>query len=123
MSGVFWRSFWGSACRRDPPGTLAAHPVRIYSALPAGALGKKYQKIWTAYGSPLLDLSERLRSELISTLAKNMLAPLSVELGMLYSKPSVPEALGAPLAFDDAAPLRDGLCDPFQSGIGKASCP
>ena len=26
--------------------------------------GRKYRKIWTAYGSPLLDLSERLRSEL-----------------------------------------------------------
>jgi ferrochelatase len=55
---------------------------------------KKYRKIWTAYGSPLLDLSERLRTELTTTLAQNMLAPLSIELGMLYSKPSVAAALG-----------------------------
>jgi ferrochelatase len=54
---------------------------------------RKYRKIWSAYGSPLLDLSERLRSELISTLAQRMLAPLSVELGMLYGNPTVPEAL------------------------------
>ena len=55
---------------------------------------RKYKKIWTACGSPLLDLSERLRTELTSTLAQNVLAPLSIELGMLYSKPSVSEALG-----------------------------
>jgi ferrochelatase len=54
---------------------------------------RKYKKIWTACGSPLLDLSERLRTELISTLAQNVLAPLSIELAMLYSKPSVSEAL------------------------------
>ena len=55
---------------------------------------RKYRKIWSAHGSPLLDLSRRLCSELTSTLAQSMLAPLSVELGMLYSKPSVAEALG-----------------------------
>ena len=55
---------------------------------------RKYRKIWTAYGSPLLDLSERLRAELTTTLAQNMLAPLSIELGMLYSEPSVKQALG-----------------------------
>ena len=55
---------------------------------------RKYRKIWTAYGSPLLDLSERLRSELTTTLSQNILAPLTVELGMLYSKPTVAEALG-----------------------------
>ncbi len=54
----------------------------------------KYRKIWTAGGSPLLDLSQRLRTELIGTLAQRMLAPLSVELGMLYGEPTVPEALG-----------------------------
>jgi ferrochelatase len=53
----------------------------------------KYRKIWSAYGSPLLDLSERLRAELTSTLAQRMLAPLSVELGMLYGDPTIPEAL------------------------------
>jgi ferrochelatase len=54
---------------------------------------RKYRKIWSASGSPLLDLSERLRTELIGTLAQRMLAPLSVELGMLYGEPTVPEAL------------------------------
>ena len=54
---------------------------------------RKYRKIWSASGSPLLDLSERLRTELIGTLAQRILAPLSVELGMLYGEPTVPEAL------------------------------
>ena len=54
---------------------------------------RKYRKIWSAAGSPLLDLSERLRTELIGKLAQRILAPLSVEIGMLYGDPSVPEAL------------------------------
>jgi ferrochelatase len=55
---------------------------------------RKYRKIWTAHGSPLLDFSQRLRTELTSTLAQRMLAPLSIELGMLYgSDPTVPQAL------------------------------
>jgi ferrochelatase len=54
---------------------------------------RKYRRIWSACGSPLLDLSERLRTELIGKLAQRMLAPLSVELGMLYGEPTVPEAL------------------------------
>jgi ferrochelatase len=53
----------------------------------------KYRKIWSAYGSPLLELSERLRSELILTLTQRVLAPLTVELGMLYSRPGVAPAL------------------------------
>ena len=53
----------------------------------------KYRKIWSHNGSPLLDQSERLRTTLVSALAQKMLAPLSVELGMLYGTPSVPEAL------------------------------
>jgi protoporphyrin/coproporphyrin ferrochelatase len=57
-------------------------------------VARKYRLIWTACGSPLRDLSERLRAELAGSLAQRMLAPLSVELGMLYSPPSVPEALG-----------------------------
>jgi protoporphyrin/coproporphyrin ferrochelatase len=58
------------------------------------AVARKYRRIWTATGSPLRDLSERLRGELATALAQRMLAPLSVELAMLYSPPSVPEALG-----------------------------
>src|SRR6267378_7258683 len=57
-------------------------------------VARKYRLIWTATGSPLRDLSERLRAELASSLAQRMLAPLSVEVGMLYSAPSVAEALG-----------------------------
>jgi ferrochelatase len=56
-------------------------------------VARKYAKIWTEDGSPLRALSERLREELNSALARRLLAPLSVELGMLYSRPSVPEAL------------------------------
>ncbi|MBV8805138.1 MAG: ferrochelatase, partial [Sinobacteraceae bacterium] len=54
----------------------------------------KYRKIWSKLGAPLLALSEQLRAELIGTLAQRMLAPLSVELAMLYGgDPSVPQAL------------------------------
>ena len=54
----------------------------------------KYRKIWSERGAPLLDLSERLRAELTTTLAQRMLAPLSLELGMMYGgEPSVPNAL------------------------------
>src|SRR5215468_2711628 len=49
----------------------------------------KYRSIWTASGSPLRDLSERLKVELAAALAQRMLAPLSVEVGMLYSAPDV----------------------------------
>jgi ferrochelatase len=53
----------------------------------------KYRRIWSRSGSPLLEISERLRSELLGTLAQRMLAPFSVELGMLYGEPGVPQAL------------------------------
>jgi protoporphyrin/coproporphyrin ferrochelatase len=53
----------------------------------------KYRRIWTASGSPLRELSERLRAELANALAQRMLAPLSVELGMLYSAPELRAAL------------------------------
>ncbi len=56
-------------------------------------VARKYRRIWSAGGSPLLELSERLRSELTSTLAQRFLAPFSVELGMLYGTPSVAQAL------------------------------
>jgi len=55
---------------------------------------RKYRKIWSQAGSPLLALSRQLRTELIGTLAQRMLAPLSIELGMLYGgDPTVPQAL------------------------------
>jgi ferrochelatase len=56
-------------------------------------VARKYRRIWTAGGSPLKDLSERLRDELAKVLAQRILAPLSLELGMLYSAPLVGEAL------------------------------
>jgi ferrochelatase len=55
---------------------------------------RKYRKIWSQSGAPLLALSQHLRTELIGTLAQRMLAPLSIELAMLYgTDPSVPQAL------------------------------
>jgi len=54
---------------------------------------RKYRRIWTPEGSPLLLAAEQLRERLADSLARRTLAPLSVELGMLYSNPSVPVAL------------------------------
>jgi ferrochelatase len=57
-------------------------------------IAPRYRRIWSEAGSPLRALSEQLRKELSAALARQVLAPLSVELGMLYSPPSVREALG-----------------------------
>ena len=54
---------------------------------------RKYRRIWTEQGSPLLIESDALRTALGQNLARRMLAPFSIELAMLYAKPSVPEAL------------------------------
>jgi ferrochelatase len=56
---------------------------------------RKYRTIWTPEGSPLLVLSQQLRTALASTLAQRVLAPFSVELGMLYSQPSIADGLTA----------------------------
>src|SRR6202035_5498101 len=56
-------------------------------------VARKSDVIWTAARSLLADVSERLRNELAAALAQRVLAPLSVELGMLYSDPGVPAAL------------------------------
>jgi ferrochelatase len=53
----------------------------------------RYRKVWTEEGSPLLTLSRQLRTQLTSALSQRALAPFSVELGMLYSRPSVAEGL------------------------------
>jgi protoporphyrin/coproporphyrin ferrochelatase len=53
----------------------------------------KYRKIWTPQGSPLTAYSTQLRDELKRTLAQRMLETISIEVGMLYSPPSVPAAL------------------------------
>jgi ferrochelatase len=70
-------------------------PVLYGLILPARPrrVARKYQRIWSAQGSPLRDLSERLRGELAAVLAQRMLAPLRVELGMLYSAPEIRAAL------------------------------
>ena len=54
---------------------------------------RKYARIWTAQGSPLAVLSSELRTRLTSTLAERVLAPFSLELGMLYSRPTIAEGL------------------------------
>jgi protoporphyrin/coproporphyrin ferrochelatase len=56
-------------------------------------IARKYRLIWTAAGSPLRELTERLRSSLAAALAQRMLAPLAVEAGMLYSPPEIRAAL------------------------------
>jgi protoporphyrin/coproporphyrin ferrochelatase len=65
----------------------AVLPLRPYRA------ARKYRQIWSAGGSPLRELSEKLQTELANVLAQRILAPLSVELGMLYSPPQVSAAL------------------------------
>lgn len=57
------------------------------------ATARKYRSIWTAEGSPLLASSEQLRGALASELSHRVIAPISVELAMLYATPTVPEAL------------------------------
>lgn len=54
---------------------------------------RKYRGIWTDAGSPLLACSQQLRAALAAELAQRIIAPLSVELAMLYARPTVPEAL------------------------------
>lgn len=54
---------------------------------------RKYAKIWTAEGSPLAAFSSELQTQLVGTLAERVLAPFSLELGMLYSKPTISEGL------------------------------
>jgi ferrochelatase len=54
---------------------------------------RKYRKIWTERGSPLLTHCEDLQAMVHKQLGKRTLAPIVVELGMLYSKPSVQTAL------------------------------
>ena len=56
-------------------------------------IARKYRRIWTQAGSPLRELTLRLRAELAGVLAQRMLAPLQVEVGMLYSSPDIAAAL------------------------------
>ncbi len=54
---------------------------------------RKYRKIWGDEGSPLLHHSTRLRDSLEQELGQRVLAPVAVELGMLYARPGVDEGL------------------------------
>jgi ferrochelatase len=54
---------------------------------------RKYRRIWTDQGSPLLTFATQLRDALACELATRVIAPISVELGMLYANPSIPAAL------------------------------
>lgn len=56
-------------------------------------VARKYRLIWSAAGSPLRELTERLRAEVGASLAQRMLAPFAVEAGMLYSAPEIRDAL------------------------------
>ena len=53
----------------------------------------KYRQIWSAEGSPLREQSQRLCTALRSVLAQRMMAPFSLEFGMLYGTPTVAESL------------------------------
>jgi ferrochelatase len=55
----------------------------------------KYQRVWTDKGSPLLLHSLELRDGLRARLRDRAGAPVSVELGMLYSTPDVAQGLAA----------------------------
>jgi ferrochelatase len=54
---------------------------------------RKYRRIWTDKGSPLLILSNSLRDALANEIAQRVLAPISIELGMMYARPSMEEAV------------------------------
>ena len=57
------------------------------------ASAELYEKVWTAEGSPLAVLSERLRSALAGALAPRVGEPLHLALGMRYGRPSIADAL------------------------------
>jgi len=56
-------------------------------------IARKYRLIWSAAGSPLRELTERLRAGVAAALAQRILAPFAVEAGMLYSEPEIRAAL------------------------------
>jgi ferrochelatase len=53
----------------------------------------KYRRVWTDAGSPLAVISARLRTALEAALTTRAGEPVAVELGMLYSSPSVATGL------------------------------
>ena len=73
---------------------VAADPARHHPAVASPQVRAQVPQDLVGRGAPLLDLSQRLRTELVAALAQRTLAPLTVELGMLYGgEPTVPAAL------------------------------
>ncbi len=64
-------------------------PLRPVKVVP------KYRRVWTEAGSPLRVISTRLRESLEAALTAQQGQPVAVELGMLYSSPSVATGLQA----------------------------
>ena len=54
---------------------------------------RKYARIWTSEGSPLLAISRRQAAALAKTLAERCPGPVQVALGMRYGQPSIASAL------------------------------
>ncbi|HRX61912.1 MAG TPA: ferrochelatase [Candidatus Competibacter sp.] len=54
---------------------------------------RKYQKIWTPEGSPLLAISRRQATAIAAMLASRHPGPIRLALGMRYGNPSIPAAL------------------------------
>lgn len=54
---------------------------------------RAYSKVWTAQGSPLLQLSERLVAGLRRQLGDSGLSTVQLALGMRYGQPSIEQAL------------------------------
>lgn len=54
---------------------------------------KNYKKIWTDEGSPLLSISQKQVAAIRARLSELTEAPVVVELGMRYGKPSIEQAL------------------------------
>lgn len=57
------------------------------------ASAKKYAKVWTDAGSPLLSISQSQIDKLSTRLNAHFSAPLHIALGMRYGKPSIADAL------------------------------
>ena len=64
-------------------------PLRPVKVVP------KYRRVWTEAGSPLRVISMRLRDSLEARLLADAGTEVAVELGMLYSSPSVATGLAA----------------------------
>lgn len=56
-------------------------------------VAKKYQKIWTDEGSPLLSISQKQRTLLQDAIAPHFKGKVKVELAMRYGNPSIKNAL------------------------------